>query len=106
MVPFGVDKTLDKIKMLEARTSSTRKAVQSAFTRAMQHLSLVQDFSDDDWTSLIQGLSSPYLPTITPIFLAGHVYGEPKWAPSLGPFIRNRMSFFKDDNERIVTDVL
>lgn len=48
MVPFGVDKTIDKNKMLEARTSSTRKAVQSAFTRAMKHLSLVQDFNDGD----------------------------------------------------------
>ncbi|KAI5627088.1 bromodomain containing 1b isoform X1, partial [Silurus asotus] len=43
IVPFGVDKKLDEIKMSEARTSSTRKAVQSAFTRAMKHLSSIQD---------------------------------------------------------------
>lgn len=43
MVPFGIDQTLDKSKMLEGKTSSIRKAVQSAFNRAMNHLSLVQD---------------------------------------------------------------
>ncbi|XP_056307441.1 bromodomain-containing protein 1b isoform X2 [Danio aesculapii] len=48
MVPFGMDKTLDKRKMLEGRTSGIRKAVQSAFNRAMNHLSLVQDLSAGD----------------------------------------------------------
>ncbi|XP_057185880.1 bromodomain-containing protein 1b isoform X1 [Triplophysa rosa] len=43
MVPFGIDQMLDKSKMLEGKTSSIRKAVQSAFNRAMNHLSLVQD---------------------------------------------------------------
>ncbi|KAA0724352.1 Bromodomain-containing protein 1 BR140-like protein [Triplophysa tibetana] len=43
MVPFGIDQTLDKSKMLEGKTSSIRKAVQSAFNRAMNHLSLDQD---------------------------------------------------------------
>ncbi|XP_056595388.1 bromodomain-containing protein 1b isoform X2 [Triplophysa dalaica] len=43
MVPFGIDQTLDKSKMLEGKTSSIRKAVQSAYNRAMNHLSLVQD---------------------------------------------------------------
>uniref|UniRef100_A0A3B5QPG4 Bromodomain containing 1 n=1 Tax=Xiphophorus maculatus TaxID=8083 RepID=A0A3B5QPG4_XIPMA len=43
MVPLGVDKTIDKIKLMEGRTSSIRKAVQIAFSRAMNHLSLVQD---------------------------------------------------------------
>ncbi|KAK5621138.1 Bromodomain-containing protein 1, partial [Crenichthys baileyi] len=43
MVPLGVDKTIDKIKMMEGRTSSVRKAVQIAFSRAMNHLNLVQD---------------------------------------------------------------
>uniref|UniRef100_A0A3B1JNY4 Bromodomain containing 1b n=1 Tax=Astyanax mexicanus TaxID=7994 RepID=A0A3B1JNY4_ASTMX len=48
MVPFGINETLDKIKMLEGRSSSIRKAVQSAFSRAMNHLSLFQDLSDGD----------------------------------------------------------
>ncbi|XP_039617006.1 bromodomain-containing protein 1 isoform X2 [Polypterus senegalus] len=53
MVPLGVDKTIDKIKMMEGRTSSIRKAVKTAFERAMNHLSRVQgesvsDFSDVD----------------------------------------------------------
>ncbi|XP_051975847.1 bromodomain-containing protein 1-like isoform X1 [Xyrauchen texanus] len=48
MVPFGIDKTLDKSKMLEGRTSSIRKAVQSAFNSAMNHLSLVQDLGAGD----------------------------------------------------------
>uniref|UniRef100_A0A8C6TYH9 Bromodomain containing 1a n=1 Tax=Neogobius melanostomus TaxID=47308 RepID=A0A8C6TYH9_9GOBI len=43
MVPLGIDKTIDKIKMMEGRTSSIRKAVQIAFNRAMSHLSIVQD---------------------------------------------------------------
>lgn len=43
MVPLGLDKTIDKIKMMEGRTSSIRKAVQVAFGRAMNHLSIVQD---------------------------------------------------------------
>uniref|UniRef100_A0AAY4DCJ0 Bromodomain containing 1 n=1 Tax=Denticeps clupeoides TaxID=299321 RepID=A0AAY4DCJ0_9TELE len=43
MVPLGIDKTIDKIKMMEGRTSSIRKAVQTAFNRAMNHLSLIQD---------------------------------------------------------------
>ncbi|XP_051979029.1 bromodomain-containing protein 1-like isoform X2 [Xyrauchen texanus] len=48
MVPFGIDKTLDKSKMLEGRTSGIRKAVQSAFNSAMNHLSLVQDLGTGD----------------------------------------------------------
>lgn len=48
MVPFGIDETLDKSKMLEGRTSGIRKAVQSAFNRAMNHLSLVQDLGAGD----------------------------------------------------------
>uniref|UniRef100_A0A8D3BAR6 Bromodomain containing 1 n=1 Tax=Scophthalmus maximus TaxID=52904 RepID=A0A8D3BAR6_SCOMX len=43
MVPLGMDKTIDKIKMMEGRTSSVRKAVQVAFSRAMNHRSIVQD---------------------------------------------------------------
>ncbi|XP_051746096.1 bromodomain-containing protein 1 isoform X3 [Ctenopharyngodon idella] len=43
MVPLGIDKTIDKIKMMEGRTSAIRKAVQTAFNRAMNHLSHVQD---------------------------------------------------------------
>ncbi|KAM6986256.1 bromodomain-containing protein 1-like [Aplochiton taeniatus] len=43
MVPLGMDKTIDKIKMMEGRTSSIRKAVQTAFSRAMNHRSIVED---------------------------------------------------------------
>ncbi|XP_077357631.1 bromodomain-containing protein 1 isoform X2 [Festucalex cinctus] len=43
MVPLGMDKTIDKIKMMEGRTSGVRKAVQVAFSRAMNHLSIVRD---------------------------------------------------------------
>ncbi|XP_055793881.1 bromodomain-containing protein 1-like isoform X4 [Salvelinus fontinalis] len=43
MVPLGIDKTIDKIKMMEGRSSSIRKAVQTAYERAMNHLSIVQD---------------------------------------------------------------
>ncbi|XP_058273572.1 bromodomain-containing protein 1 isoform X3 [Hemibagrus wyckioides] len=48
MVPLGIDKTLDKIKMMEGRTSAIRKAVHVAFTRAMNHLSRVQDEPSSD----------------------------------------------------------
>ncbi|TRY82279.1 hypothetical protein DNTS_009381 [Danionella cerebrum] len=47
MVPFGIDKTVDKRKLLEGRTSGIRKAVQSAFTRAMNHSSLVQELGGE-----------------------------------------------------------
>ncbi|KAG1932757.1 bromodomain-containing protein 1-like isoform X3 [Pimephales promelas] len=43
MFPLGIDKTIDKIKMMEGRTSAIRKAVQTAFNRAMNHLTHVQD---------------------------------------------------------------
>ncbi|XP_053097608.1 bromodomain-containing protein 1 isoform X3 [Pangasianodon hypophthalmus] len=48
MVPLGIDKTIDKIKMMEGRTSAIRKAVQIAFTRAMSHQSRVQDEPSSD----------------------------------------------------------
>ncbi|KAI4887824.1 hypothetical protein NFI96_006697 [Prochilodus magdalenae] len=48
MVPLGIDKTIDKIKMMEGRTSAIRKAVQIAFSRAMNHLSRVQDEPTSD----------------------------------------------------------
>ncbi|XP_067861011.1 bromodomain-containing protein 1-like isoform X3 [Heptranchias perlo] len=53
MVPLGIDETIDKIKMMEGRTSSIRKSVRIAFDRAMLHRSRVQgeqtsDFSDID----------------------------------------------------------
>lgn len=62
MVPLGMDKTIDKIKMMEGRTSSIRKAVQIAFSRAMNHLSIVQDepvsdLSDVDWWHFVNDLS-------------------------------------------------
>ncbi|KAL7402520.1 hypothetical protein ABVT39_016106 [Epinephelus coioides] len=41
MAPFGVNQTLDKIKLTEARSSCIRKAVQLAFDRAMNHLNRV-----------------------------------------------------------------
>ncbi|XP_075285364.1 bromodomain-containing protein 1 isoform X2 [Opisthocomus hoazin] len=53
MVPLGIDETIDKLKMMEGRNSSIRKAVRIAFDRAMNHLSKVHgepvsDFSDID----------------------------------------------------------
>ncbi|XP_075409598.1 bromodomain-containing protein 1 isoform X5 [Tenrec ecaudatus] len=53
MVPLGVDETIDKLKMMEGRNSSIRKAVRVAFDRAMNHLSRVHgepvsDLSDID----------------------------------------------------------
>ncbi|XP_039369937.1 bromodomain-containing protein 1 isoform X4 [Mauremys reevesii] len=53
MVPLGIDETIDKLKMMEGRNSSIRKAVRIAFDRAMTHLSRVHgepvsDFSDID----------------------------------------------------------
>ncbi|KAM4747539.1 bromodomain-containing protein 1 isoform 5-T5 [Rhinophrynus dorsalis] len=52
MVPLGIDETIDKLKMMEGRTSSIRKAVKVAYDRALNHLSRVQgevsDFSDID----------------------------------------------------------
>ncbi|XP_051818669.1 bromodomain-containing protein 1 isoform X2 [Antechinus flavipes] len=53
MVPLGVDETIDKLKMMEGRNSSIRKAVRIAFERATNHLSRVHgdpvsDFSDID----------------------------------------------------------
>lgn len=53
MVPLGIDETIDKLKMMEGRNSSIRKAVRVAFERAMSHLSRVHgepasDLSDID----------------------------------------------------------
>ncbi|XP_029809089.1 bromodomain-containing protein 1 isoform X6 [Suricata suricatta] len=53
MVPLGMDETIDKLKMMEGRNSSIRKAVRVAFDRAMSHLSRVHgeptsDLSDID----------------------------------------------------------
>ncbi|NP_001085846.1 bromodomain containing 1 L homeolog [Xenopus laevis] len=53
MVPLGVDETIDKLKMMEGRNSSIRKAVRVAYDRALNHLNRVQgesvsDFSDID----------------------------------------------------------
>ncbi|XP_077326343.1 bromodomain-containing protein 1 isoform X4 [Lithobates pipiens] len=53
MVPLGIEETIDKLKMMEGRNSSIRKAVRVAYDRALNHLSRVQgesvsDFSDID----------------------------------------------------------
>ncbi|KAM3833361.1 bromodomain-containing protein 1 isoform 1-T1 [Vipera latastei] len=53
MIPLGIDETIDKLKMMEGRNSSIRKAVRVAFDRAMNHLNRVHgepvsDFSDID----------------------------------------------------------
>ncbi|XP_053775774.1 bromodomain-containing protein 1 isoform X2 [Desmodus rotundus] len=53
MVPLGIDETIDKLKMMEGRNSSIRKAVRIAFDRATNHLSRVHgepasDLSDID----------------------------------------------------------
>ncbi|ELW49025.1 Bromodomain-containing protein 1 [Tupaia chinensis] len=53
MVPLGVDEAIDKLKMMEGRSSGIRKAVRVAFDRAMNHLSRVHgepasDLSDID----------------------------------------------------------
>ncbi|XP_065812929.1 bromodomain-containing protein 1 isoform X1 [Labrus bergylta] len=41
MAPFGINQTLDRMKLKEARCSSIRKAVRLAFERAMDHLNRV-----------------------------------------------------------------
>ncbi|XP_034095991.1 bromodomain-containing protein 1-like isoform X2 [Gymnodraco acuticeps] len=41
MAPFGVDRTLDRAKLTEARCSRGRKAVRLAFDRAVTHLNRV-----------------------------------------------------------------
>ncbi|XP_036001568.1 bromodomain-containing protein 1 isoform X2 [Fundulus heteroclitus] len=38
MAPFGINQTLDRIKLMEARTSSIRRTVRLAFDRAMNQL--------------------------------------------------------------------
>ncbi|XP_029379282.1 bromodomain-containing protein 1-like isoform X1 [Echeneis naucrates] len=38
MAPFGLNQTLDRIKLTEARSAHIRKAVRLAFNRAMNHL--------------------------------------------------------------------
>lgn len=43
MVAFGINKTVDKLKLKEGRSSGIRKAVQTAFQRAMSHRSQVGD---------------------------------------------------------------
>ncbi|KAJ8392033.1 hypothetical protein AAFF_G00083430 [Aldrovandia affinis] len=52
MVPLGMDKTTDKIKMMEGRTSSIRKAVQTAFNRATSHLNHMRDEPASDLSDL------------------------------------------------------
>ncbi|XP_078112590.1 bromodomain-containing protein 1-like [Sander vitreus] len=41
MAPFGVNQSLDQLKLREARSSCIRKAVRLAFDRAMNHLNCV-----------------------------------------------------------------
>ncbi|XP_034736115.1 bromodomain-containing protein 1-like isoform X3 [Etheostoma cragini] len=41
MAPFGVNQSLDKLKLTEARSSCVRKAVRLAFDRATNHLNCV-----------------------------------------------------------------
>ncbi|KAK1887200.1 Bromodomain containing protein 1 [Dissostichus eleginoides] len=41
LAPFGVDRTLDRAKLTEARCSRARKAVRLAFDRAVTHLNRV-----------------------------------------------------------------
>ncbi|XP_078139032.1 bromodomain-containing protein 1-like isoform X2 [Centroberyx gerrardi] len=41
MAPFGIHKTVDKIKLTEGRSSCVRKAVRVAFNRATSHLERV-----------------------------------------------------------------
>ncbi|KFO32353.1 Bromodomain-containing protein 1 [Fukomys damarensis] len=53
MAPLGISETIDKLKMMEGRNSSIRKAVRVAFDRAMNHLSRLHgepasDLSDID----------------------------------------------------------
>ncbi|XP_062317862.1 bromodomain-containing protein 1-like isoform X1 [Osmerus eperlanus] len=59
MVPFGVHKTVDKFKLAEGRSSGVRKAVQTAFNRAMSHLIQAQDRPGVD-----HGLTDPTHPVI------------------------------------------
>uniref|UniRef100_A0A8D2ZIC4 Bromodomain containing 1b n=1 Tax=Scophthalmus maximus TaxID=52904 RepID=A0A8D2ZIC4_SCOMX len=41
MAPFGINQTLDRLKLTEARSFHVRKAVRFAFDRAMDHLNRV-----------------------------------------------------------------
>ncbi|KAM4619314.1 bromodomain-containing protein 1-like isoform 3-T3 [Polymixia lowei] len=43
MAPFGIHEVVDKAKLVEGCSSSTRKAVQVAFNRAMSHLNRARD---------------------------------------------------------------
>ncbi|XP_053326065.1 peregrin isoform X1 [Spea bombifrons] len=48
LVPLGVNRELDKEKMLEGRKSNIRKSVQIAYGRAMQHRNKVQGEQSSD----------------------------------------------------------
>ncbi|XP_056380672.1 peregrin isoform X4 [Hyla sarda] len=48
LVPLGVNRELDKEKMLEGRKSNIRKSVQIAYDRAMQHRNKVQGAPSSD----------------------------------------------------------
>ncbi|KAJ8373967.1 hypothetical protein SKAU_G00045470 [Synaphobranchus kaupii] len=52
MVPLGMDKAIDKVKMTEGRTTSIRKAVQTAFNRATNHLTRVRVEPTSDMSDL------------------------------------------------------
>ncbi|XP_064175277.1 bromodomain-containing protein 1-like isoform X4 [Anguilla rostrata] len=52
MVPLGMDKAVDQVKMAEGRTSSARKAVQTAFDRAASYLSRARDEPASDLSDL------------------------------------------------------
>ncbi|XP_054633445.1 bromodomain-containing protein 1-like [Dunckerocampus dactyliophorus] len=48
MAPFGIDQTLDRLKLLESGRSSLQKSVQLAFDRAMNHLNGISGLEPSD----------------------------------------------------------
>ncbi|KAJ8245481.1 hypothetical protein GJAV_G00271200 [Gymnothorax javanicus] len=52
IVPLGLDQAVDEMKMREGRTSSVRKAVQTAFDRATDYLTRVRDEPASDLSDL------------------------------------------------------
>lgn len=71
MAPFGVNKMLDRMKLMEARSSSVRKSVRLAFDRAMNHLDRARELEPNTGlgVTIWSPATSRILPSLNHVFV-------------------------------------
>lgn len=71
MAPFGVNKMLDRMKLMEARSSSVRKSVRLAFDRAMNHLDRARELKPNTGlgVTIWSPATSRILPSLNHVFV-------------------------------------